>query len=293
MSSQFFYRTPFASLGDKTAVPNTAVDGSVNYSSGFGPDYELALGTDPDAKAVPRDPFNQILFDITSNLRQYQLFGFPEWVEASQNGGVAVPYSSGAFVRWSGGVWFSLVDTNTAEPGTDPTKWAAFAPAGGTALLAANNLSDVVDKPTARGNLGLGSMATQPTSAWLPKNAATATGGFTVDDGGLTYTGSTKGNVVAVPLLDIDVSAGDFQTKSISANTTFTISGAAAGKGQGVVLRLTISANAVPSWPGNVQWAAATKPQFTNGTHVIGLLTFDGGTTWQGFVGGRNFGVPA
>lgn len=132
MSSTHFYRFPWAVSGDKTPVPDVAPgSGAVSYPQGFGPDYERDPTLDPLAKRVPRDETNQYLFDITSNLRAWQIGGSPEWVTAAQNGGVAVTYpiasivrhdQSGAFVNY-----VARVETSD-EPGTS-TDWAEIGPA--------------------------------------------------------------------------------------------------------------------------------------------------------------------
>lgn len=119
-----FFRFPWATTGDKTAIPDpTEGSGVVSYAQGFGPDYEIAPG-DPGWRPVPRAETNQYLFDITDNLRQYQLNGVPDWYPASENGGVAINYPIGSRVRHDGQTWGSLIANNTVEPGTDDTKWA-------------------------------------------------------------------------------------------------------------------------------------------------------------------------
>lgn len=136
MSNQKFFTAPFALNGDKTAVPDTAQgSGAVSYAEGYGYDYERNPSSDPSALYLSRPQFNQLMYDLTSNLQQYQLNGFPEWVTAAQNdaSGSAVPvaYNQQAVVRYdtSGGagtgwvLFASLVNNNTTVPGTDPTKW--------------------------------------------------------------------------------------------------------------------------------------------------------------------------
>jgi hypothetical protein len=119
-----FMRFPWSVSGDRTAVPEaTDPSGGVSYTQGFGPDYERDPATDPLAKRVPRAETNQYLFDITDNIRQYQLAGAPTWYDKTNNGGVAISYPINAIVRHNDVVWRSLVSVNTYEPGTDSTKW--------------------------------------------------------------------------------------------------------------------------------------------------------------------------
>lgn len=120
----------------------------------------------------------------------------------------------------------------------------------------------------------------------------TAAGGFSLGgggtiSGGLTLTGSSKANVQALAALDCDLSAADFFTKSISANSAITFSNATASKAQVFIIELTISSAAVPSWPASVKWGGGVNPSSAlgNGRHVLGFVTFDGGTTWTGFLG--------
>ena len=130
MSSTKFFRFPWATSGDKASIPETAqVDGSVSYLEGFGFDYELELGVNAAAKPVPRPESNQLYFDITENLRAWQLAGLPEWVTAAQNGGVAVAYPKSAIVRhdYTGAflLYFAEVATDD-EPGTS-ADWTTLA----------------------------------------------------------------------------------------------------------------------------------------------------------------------
>lgn len=127
-----FFIYPFAYLGDKTTIPDAAQpDGSVSYTMGFTSDYQLIYGTDPNAKAVPRFGFNELMYDVTDAIRQYQTEGFPDFITSLENGGVPYPYDINAIVRYNPGsgvqLYISLVNSNTALP-TDATKWANFSP---------------------------------------------------------------------------------------------------------------------------------------------------------------------
>lgn len=99
---------------------------------------------------------------------------------------------------------------------------------------------------------------------------------------GLTITGSAKMNIIAMAAVDIDVSAGECFTKSISGNTTFTISNPTASKCQGFILDLTISSSPTITWPASVKWSGGVAASFGNGRNIIGMITTDGGTSWIG-----------
>lgn len=173
---------------------------------------------------------------------------------------------------------------------------------GGTYLTVANSLSDLASASAARANLGLGSIATLASSAFFQvannlsevANAATARMnlGAAASDAptitsGMTFSGATKQNVQAIASTAIDWSVAEYQTKSISANTTFTFSGITASKGQGILLLLTITSSAVPTWPAAVKWSGGSAPDLGNGTHLLGLATFDGGTNVTGLLAAK------
>ena len=63
-----YYAIPFANGGSKSDVPDNSVGGAVGYDTGYGPDYELPQG-DPSRRRIERPEYNDILFDITKNLK--------------------------------------------------------------------------------------------------------------------------------------------------------------------------------------------------------------------------------
>lgn len=118
-----FFGIPFGTSGDKATIPEaTQPSGAISYQQGFGPDYERDPGTDPLAKRVPRDETNEIYFQVTNAIKFLQLYGLPEWYEVDDTG-ADVSYPVLARVRHAGKAWVSIAATNTAEPGTDATKW--------------------------------------------------------------------------------------------------------------------------------------------------------------------------
>lgn len=139
MPSSKFFGIPFGASGDKATIPEaTQPSGVVSYQQGFGPDYERDPATDPLAKRVPRDETNEFYFQVSNTLRYLQLFGLPEWYDVDGSGN-DVSYPVAARVRHLDQAWVSIAATNTAIPGSDPTKWVldtAFSVAGVEASLA-------------------------------------------------------------------------------------------------------------------------------------------------------------
>ena len=170
-----YFRLPFAGQGDKTVFPdNTQADGSLSYNQGYGPDYQRTPGTDPQARRIERNRFNQLIFDITSTLQLYYQEAVPPFITAADNGGTAFQYPKYARVRYDAGtgdrLYESLVDDNDDLP-TVTTAWRLVdfdgldlrylqqVTADDRYLLEENNLSDLTSTETARSNLGLGTSA--------------------------------------------------------------------------------------------------------------------------------------
>lgn len=70
----------------------------------------------------------------------------------------------------------------------------------------------------------------------------------------------------------IDPANGNVQHKSISTGTTFTETFA---EGDSVMLLLTISSSAVPTWP-TMEWVGGSAPSLPDGKHAISLFHADG-----------------
>lgn len=129
-SPYYYYTYPFGqNADDLTSIPTSpAVDGSVSYFYGWTDPYEYDLTTDPSALPVPRGQMNQLFYDITNNLQEYQQYGSPQWVS-----GNTVAYPIYARVYYSGVVYENQVAGNTVTPGTDNSWNVISANAGGVA----------------------------------------------------------------------------------------------------------------------------------------------------------------
>lgn len=233
-----FFRFAFGVSGNKTAVPD-AIDpsGYVSYEEGFPPDYELPK-TDPSRKPVPRDETNQIYYDISSAVQQYQKYSVPEFITAADNGGVAFSYMKGARVMYTadaGATWNiyrSISAANTALP-TDATKWtidnepaAAPLPPRYIAGLEMSNGTDAtndinISTGSAKSSDGdqditvataIGKQIDQPWAAGGTTGAPT--GGF---PSGITLTNNTWYRMFLIAKTDGTVGAG-FDTSDTAAN---------------------------------------------------------------------------
>lgn len=115
----------------------------------------------------------------------------------------------------------------------------------------------------------------------------TRTGDLTLT-GGLDIDGAYTQTSEAVAALDIDLSTGNYFTKSISANSTFTFSNPpASGTVGSFVLQVAVTGTGTTiTWPTSVYWngdAGQTAPAITDArTHLFVFTTVDGGTTYRG-----------
>jgi hypothetical protein len=112
----------------------------------------------------------------------------------------------------------------------------------------------------------------------LPIGSSTANSGkFT----SLEVTGQYKGSVTAVSLLDIDCSQGNYFTKTINGNSTFTFSNVPSGA-YGMIVEIENTSGTI-TWPTEVKWPNDTAPSISTGkTHVFVFITDDSGTRWRG-----------
>ena len=100
---------------------------------------------------------------------------------------------------------------------------------------------------------------------------------------GLAVDGPYKQVAEAVSALDIDLSTGNYFTKTINANSTFTFSNPpSSGTVGSFTLELTHTSGTV-TWPSSVKFPADTAPTLTTGkTHLFVFITDDGGTRYRG-----------
>lgn len=100
--------------------------------------------------------------------------------------------------------------------------------------------------------------------------------------GRIDISGNYVQNIVAMAALSVDCSAGNYFTKTINANSTFTFDSVPASRAYAFALELTHTSGTI-TWPTTVKWPKDTAPTLTTGkTHIFIFVTDDGGTRWRG-----------
>ena len=108
------------------------------------------------------------------------------------------------------------------------------------------------------------------------------TAGISTLGAGVSVTGPYKENITAMGALEVDCSQGNYFTKTIAGNSTFTFANVPTGCAYAFTLELTHSSGTV-SWPASVKFPADTAPTLTAGkTHLFMFITDDGGTRFRG-----------
>ena len=85
--------------------------------------------------------------------------------------------------------------------------------------------------------------------------------------------------VTAMGANDMDLSAGEYFSKTISGNTTLTFSNIPSGY-SGWVLEITNGGSATVTWPASVKWGGGVAAVLTaSGVDILVFTTDDSGTT--------------
>ena len=155
--------------------------------------------------------------------------------------------------------------------------------------------------PVTNGGTGITSFGTG-VATWLgtPSSANLAAALTDETGSGLAVFGTTptitglREKSTAVSASDIDLSAGNYFTKTISGTTTFTVSNVAtSGDVAAFILVLTNAGAYTVNYFSGVTWAGGTAPTLTaSGVDILGFFTIDGGTTWRGLVLAKDIKAP-
>jgi hypothetical protein len=198
------------------------------------------------------------------------------------NGKSAIVYADGG---GAGAAVVDLTSTFNFQPASAAlTAIAALSTTDGNIIVGDGSTWVAESGDTALASLGVTATATE-----LNYNDITTLGTsqaskvVTADSGGKVYiNGAYRGNITAVSALDIDCSVGNYFTKTIAGNSTFTFSNAPSSTSYSFTLELTHTSGTV-TWPTEVKWPRNVTPTLTTGTtHLFMFVTDDGGTRWRG-----------
>lgn len=93
--------------------------------------------------------------------------------------------------------------------------------------------------------------------------------------------------------ITLDVSAATiFSTGNLNAQTlTFAFSNpGSSGRGSSFTLIMNNAAGATSiTWPATVDWPGGNEPTWSSGIDIVSFFTVNGGTTWYGQLGGKDF----
>ena len=188
----------------------------------------------------------------------------------------------------AGNAWEIGVGTYTVSGNTLARTTVTASSAGGTTKISATSAAQVYLAPLAS-DLNAGTVNGIIKANGTGTFSAAAAGTDYVAPGGsagaITATGF-KETKVTMAANAIDLTAGNYFSKTISGATTLTISGTpSSGTASSFVLDLTNGGSATITWFATIKWAGGTAPTWTtSGRDVIGFFTHDGGTTWNGVV---------
>ena len=161
---------------------------------------------------------------------------------------------------------------------------------GVTSTAAELNILDGVTATTAE--LNYLDIATLGLTAASKAVTADANGVVSFDNGTTEESTvvSSSSNAATINLRD-----GNVFTHTLSENVTYTFSNpAASGRASAFILKVVQDSSArTITWPGTVDWAAATAPTITAtnaGIDVFAFITVDGGSNYYGFTLGQAMG---
>ena len=204
---------------------------------------------------------------------------------SSPTSGQTYSLANGATYTWDGEKWkaSNIPDSSDVVQTTDTPANGEFLKWNGSAAVWDSDNDTTYSNATTSFD---GLMSSSDKSK-LDGIATGATVGVPATGGTFTGTVDFDGNVTqavqAVSALNIDCSAGNYFTKTINANSTFTVSNVpATNTAYSFTLELTHTSGTVTWWNG-LEWPGGTAPTLTAGkTHLFVFVTDDGGTRWRG-----------
>ena len=105
----------------------------------------------------------------------------------------------------------------------------------------------------------------------------------THQNAGTKVTGPYSANITSMGANDVDCSAGNYFTKTITGATTFTFSNPPSSVAYSFTMEVTLNGSNAITWPAAVKWNGDSAPSITDAkTQLFMFITDDGGTRWRG-----------
>jgi hypothetical protein len=179
---------------------------------------------------------------------------------------------------------------------------ATYQPLGNYATTSCLTFANITGKPTTLSGYGItDGYSTSNPSGYITAGANSFTGAQNLQDNELIraklrdYSESVSSPAITSGTLTLNLETSNIFTVSLNAAiTTITITNVPAS-GSGASFTLIFTADGTPrsvTWPAAIKWAGGTAPTITSAIGKADSFAFfssDGGTSWQGYVGGQNF----
>lgn len=179
---------------------------------------------------------------------------------------------------------------------------STYQPLGNYATTSCLTFSNITGKPTTLSGYGItDGYSTSNPSGYITAGANSFTGSQNLQDNELIraklrdYSETVSSPTISAGTLTLNLETSNIFTVALNAAiTTLTISNPpASGSGGSFTLILTADGTArAVTWPASIKWAGGTAPTITSASGKVDSFAFftsDGGTNWQGYVGGQNF----
>lgn len=262
-----YIKNAFAVNGDRQPVPDDAQpSGQVSYQSGYTPDYALPK-TDPNRKSIGRQPWNQLFNDVTANIKEWQDYGYPEFV-SDDGTGSQLSYDYGRVVHLAGVLYRALIDgTSTTPPSAE---WELYDPAHDVNALLSYAVSQLANGDSSKVGLlidgtvvdALDYVVYPPELTIWATNGATGTSDGTLNTG-TGAAGGVTGTLTIVRFSDATENATDLSGDAVTGTATFTA----------LTNNIQLSGVGVNREPGDVVTITGTVSN--NKTHTIESVTDD------------------
>ena len=177
-----------------------------------------------------------------------------------------------------------------------------YQPLGNYATTSCLTFANLTGKPTTLSGYGItDGYSTSNPSGYITAGANTFTGTQNLQDNELIraklrdYSETVSSPTISAGTLTLNLETSNIFTVSLNAAiTTLTISNPpASGSGGSFTLIFTADGTArAVTWPASIKWAGGTAPTLTSTSGKVDSFAFftsDGGTNWQGYIGGQNF----